>query len=331
MRFGMRLDGWMKPSACVEMAQVAEKAGFDAIWFAENPFGRGVLPTMVASGLATQRIQIGIGVLNPFQRHPSVIAMEMAALDEVIGGRSLLGIGAGIPRKLKQTELDVSKPIGALRDAITIIRALIAGEKLTYEGSVFSVTNLALEFAPIRKDYPIYMAAMGDQAIKLAGSIADGMMISNLCTPGFTTRALEFAASAPESRLRHVVQYAPCVVGPDRNAARAEAKDVLGRMIKESFGAASNPAIRKWHLVGNPISDEGMLALGAKLNAGDTGRNVLSDELLDLYVIAGDADDCRAAYERYRSVGVTEMVVTFRGSDPVADLKYLASAMQLPH
>ena len=332
LKFGMRLDGWMKPSTCVELAQAAENASFDTIWFAENPYGRGVFPTMTASGLATKRIGIGIGVLNPFQRHPTIVAMEMGAMDELLGGRTNLGIGTGIPRKLKMADLDVSKPIAAVRDAITIIRDLMTNGTSDHKGQVFSTQNLAIEFTPVRTDYPIYMAAMGDQAIRLCGSIADGLMISNLCTPGFTRRALDLIAtntpSGTENRLRHVVQYAPCVAGKDRKGARDMAKNVVGKMIKDSFGKSSTPLTRNWHVIGTGFQEEYFMELALRLEAGAPGRDIVSDQVLDLFTIAGNADDCLAAYERYRAVGVTEMVVTFRGAEPVADMNYLADALR---
>jgi 5,10-methylenetetrahydromethanopterin reductase len=332
LKFGMRLDGWMKPSSCVELTQAAEAAGFDSVWFAENPYGRGVFPAMTACGLATKKIGIGIGVLNPYQRHPSLVAMEMGAMDELLGGRTNLGIGAGILRKLKQAGIDVSKPIAALRDAITIIRDLLNTGRSDYKGQVFSTHDLAIEFTPVRTDYPIYMAAMGDQAIRLAGRVADGLMISNLCTPDFTKRALELIAAnssaGAEGRLRHVVQYAPCVAGRDRKAARDLAKDIVGRMIKESFGKSSSPLTRNWHVIGSGLAEEYFMDLAARIEAGSQGRDVVSDEVIDLFAVAGNADDCLAAFERYRSVGVTEMVVTFRGSDPAADMIYLADALR---
>jgi 5,10-methylenetetrahydromethanopterin reductase len=335
LRFGMRLDGWMKPSACVELAQEAEACGLDSIWFAENPYGRGVFPTMTASGLATKKIAVGIGVLNPFQRHPTLIAMEMGAMDELLGGRTNLGIGAGIPRKLKQADIDMSKPIAAMRDAITIIRDLMNKGRSDHRGQVFSTHDLAIEFTPVRPDYPIYMAAMGDQAIRLAGRVADGLMISNLCTPDFTKRALQLIAensdAGAEGRLRHIVQYAPCVAGPDRKAARDHAKDVVGRMIKESFGTSSSPVTRNWHVIGSGLHEEYFMDIAGRLDAGHPGRDIVSDTVLDLFAIAGNADDCLAAYERYQSVGVTEMVVTFRGNDPVTDMAYLADALRNQH
>lgn len=331
-RFGVRLDGWMAPQRCVELAGAAEASGFETLWYAENPFGRGVLPAMAACGVATKRIEIGIGVFNPYNRHPSMMAMEMGALDELLGGRTNLGIGAGMPRVMAHAHVAVEKPIAAMRDTINIVRALMRGESVTYAGKVFSATDLKLEFDPVRKDYPIFMASMGDQSIRLAGDLADGLMISNLCTPGFTTRAIEMVNARSNKRMAarplHVVQYAPCVAGADRQAARDAAKDFVGRGLARCFGPDSTPVSRGWHSFGSGIADEEFFDLASRIAGGAPGRAVVSDRILDLYAVAGNSDDCAAAYQRYLDAGVNEVVVTFRGPEPKAEMIYLADVLR---
>lgn len=322
----------MAPSRCVELAEAADGCGFDAIWFAENPYGRGVLPAVTACLLATKRIEVGIGVFNPFNRHPTLIAMEMGAVDEVAGGRSNLGLGTGVPKILKRANLFHDKPIAAMRDTITIVRRLMAGETVTYEGKVFSVEDVKLEFEPLRKDYPIHMASMGDQSLRLAGEIADAVMISNLCTPGFTRRAVEVMQDVSDKRSLpappKVVQYAPCVARPDREEARDFARQILGGMITRSFGLEGTPKSREWHMIGSDLPSEYFDEVFQKLNAGEPATDVVDDVLVDLYTVAGNADDCLAAYQRYLEVGVQEVVVTFRGPEPVKEMAYLADALK---
>ena len=86
-RLSVRLHGGMTAQACVEQARAAEAAGIDAIWFAENPFARGIMAAAAACALATKTQSIGAGVFNPYGRHPTLIAMEIGALDELSGGR----------------------------------------------------------------------------------------------------------------------------------------------------------------------------------------------------------------------------------------------------
>jgi 5,10-methylenetetrahydromethanopterin reductase len=120
----LRCHGGLTPQQCVEQAVAAEHAGFSTVWFAENPFGRGAWPGAAACAVATRHVRIGLGVLNPYQRHPTLMAMEIAAFDELSEGRAVLGIGAGIPSRIKKTHAPVDRPIAAVRDAVTITRAL---------------------------------------------------------------------------------------------------------------------------------------------------------------------------------------------------------------
>src|SRR5215471_12003990 len=98
---GLRLHGGLDPRRCVELARAAEAANLACVWFAENPFERGVLPAAAACAAATQRIRIGIGVWNPYNRHPSLIAMEIGALDELARGRVDLAIGSGLTSAIR--------------------------------------------------------------------------------------------------------------------------------------------------------------------------------------------------------------------------------------
>ena len=84
----IRVDGSMHPAECVELAKAAEAAGLTGVWFAENAFARGILPAATACALATEKIRINAGVFNPFSRHPTMMAMEIGALDEISNGRT---------------------------------------------------------------------------------------------------------------------------------------------------------------------------------------------------------------------------------------------------
>src|SRR5260370_28839499 len=90
------LPGGFAPRRCVDLANIAEANGFHSLWFAENAFNRGVLPAASACAAATRRIGIGIGVFNPYNRHPTLMAMEIGALDELAPGRARLASGSRI-------------------------------------------------------------------------------------------------------------------------------------------------------------------------------------------------------------------------------------------
>src|SRR5215831_13668937 len=154
-KLSVRLSGGLDPRRCIELAKAADAIGFHSIWFAENPFSRGVLPAAAACAAATDRVGIGLGVVNPYNRHPTLIAMEIGALDELAQGRARLGIGSGIASATARMGLSTERPLAAVRDAITIVRAMLAGEEVTYAGRAFSAHKVRLEYKARRTDLPL--------------------------------------------------------------------------------------------------------------------------------------------------------------------------------
>ena len=122
----------------VVQAQAAESVGFHSFWVPEDYVFPGAFSSCADIAAATSRIKIGTGVINPFTRHPVLIAMELAAVEQISEGRAILGLGASIRLWIEeQMGLDHAKPLSALRDAATFIRRLLAGQEVDFEGRVF--------------------------------------------------------------------------------------------------------------------------------------------------------------------------------------------------
>jgi len=324
----LRCHGGLTPRQCVEQAVAAERAGFSTVWFAENPFGRGAWPGAAACAVATRRIRIGLGILNPHQRHPTLMAMEIAAFDELSEGRAALGIGAGIPSRIKQTHAPVDRPIAAVRDAVTITRALLRGETVTYTGKAFSANGARLDFTPRRANVPILTAAMGEQALRLCGEIADGVIISNLVPTAFTQRAVaivrETATRANRRAPREIVQYVPGAVCADGAEARRIAKRSVAAMLAayaQTASAATRAAMSEY---GRP---EAFARAMSHLSRGDAPEDAIDDRLLAEYAVAGTPDECLAQAERYAEAGVTELAIAPIGEHPADDIARLGTAI----
>jgi 5,10-methylenetetrahydromethanopterin reductase len=332
-KLSVRLHGGIDPYRCIALAKAAEAQGFDSVWFAENAFNRGVLPAASTCAAATSRLGIGIGVFNPHNRHPTLMAMEIGALDELAQGRARLGIGSGIAAATERMGLSADRPLAAVRDAITIVREMLKGEEVNYAGRVFSAHKVRLEYRPPRPDMPLLMAARGEQALALCGTIADGLMISNMCPSGFTRQALDVVRKAAHAAHRpapaEVVQYVPCAVRRDRAEAHALAKATVAEMLPGFWSLGQRvPAAKSALLRAGELSEGDFAAAVDRLRAGEAAANVLDERFIETFAIAGTAEDALAQARRYRDAGASELVLTFVGSQPEADMAYLARAVE---
>jgi 5,10-methylenetetrahydromethanopterin reductase len=326
---GIRLHGGLDPHRCAELAKAAEENDFASVWFAENPFERGVLPMAAACAAVTHRIRIGIGVWNPYNRHPTLIAMEIGALDELARGRISLAIGSGLTSAIRKLELDDQKPLGALRDTFHIVRGLLRGDEVTYSGAVFSTKGIKLGYTPPRPDMPLLMAARGDKALELCGRIADGLVVSNMCPPGYTARALGIVHSAAVDSGRkiptEVIQYVPCIPAADGVQARRAMKPMLAAMLKQFWAVPSAKAAMRY----SDIPEREILAALDRIASGEPAANVLDDRFVDAFAIAGTAEECLDRINAYARAGVSELVLTFAGAKPEVDIAYLGHALRM--
>lgn len=320
----------MTPAQSVEQAQAAEAAGIGAIWFAENPFNRGILPAAAACAVATRTLRIGAGVFNPYNRHPTLIAMEIGALDELSSGRVRLGIGSGIGFAIERMGFCYDKPLTTLREAIVIIRALLAGEEVTYAGTVFNVKSVKLDYKT-RSDIPIFMAGRGNRSLEACGELADGLIVSNMCTAGFVAKAvtiLNDAARAAGRPAPGVVQYVPCIPRRDRAEALALAKLAVAEMLPAYWRLGQRqPAAKSALIDGSGIAEAEFTNAVARLQAGETAQSAIDERFVRAFTITGDPNDCRTQAAAYAAAGVTELALTFMGASAAADMRFMAKAV----
>ena len=331
-RIALRVPGSVPVTVCAEQARAAERAGFTTLWFAENPFGRGALPALTACALVTKSIRLGVGVFNPFNRHPTLIAMEMATLDELCDARAVVGLGSGI--KVTQMGLPGHRRTAAMRDAIHIVRGLLRGEAVSYAGTMFSTRNVRLEFPLRRPDMPIFMAAMGDHALRLCGELADGLMISNMSPRAFTRRAVEIvarsAAAAGRAAPRETIQYVPCAIDENGAEARQRAKGMVGGMLTSFWqsggtSSATLSALRDY----NGVDPEEFEHTMRRLVSGEPGASVIDDVLLRQYAIAGTAGECLEQCRAYGNAGVTELGIWFAAPQVLVEIERFGPLLTL--
>src|SRR5271167_1542859 len=195
----------------VERAKLAEANTYSTVWVADERFYREVYSCLGQLAAHTTKVLLGPCVTDPFARHPALTAMAIATLDEISGGRAILGIGAGISG-FAELAIECRKPARAIREAIELIRALLRGEIVDFHGKVVSFTHGRLSFPSIRPEIPIYVASNGPLGQRMAGELADGVI-------------MEACASAAEVRaFRAAVDSAAREAGRDPHAIRIIAR-----------------------------------------------------------------------------------------------------------
>src|SRR5262249_40505767 len=159
-------------------ARRAEELGFGELWFSEDCFFTGAFAGIAAVLAATERLPVGLGVASAVTRHPALLAMEAATLSRLYPGRFRPGVGLGVPLWLQQLGLMPRSPLGAVRECVESLRALLHGGELTHHG-LFAFDHVSLTHVP-QEELPIYLGMVGPRGLELAGAIADGTVLSVL-------------------------------------------------------------------------------------------------------------------------------------------------------
>ena len=175
------------PRDAADEVVALEQAGLDTVWVAEA-YGFDSPTLMGYLAARTQTVNIGSAILNVYSRTPALLAQTAAGLDNVSGGRAILGLGASGPQVVEGWHgLPYSKPLGRTREAIEIIRSALRREKLEFEGRSFTLPlpadegtglgkPLKMLTKPERKAVPIYLAALGEKSVQGAAEYADGWL-----------------------------------------------------------------------------------------------------------------------------------------------------------
>lgn len=159
----------------VKAAQLADDLGYDSFWLPEA-WGYEIFQLLTEIALKTKRIKLGTGIVNVFSRSPGLLAMSAATLDEISEGRFILGIGTSGKRVIEGFHgRAFDKPLTQLRDVIRVVRALLAGERLSGSGAELNkYMPFMLAMKPTRRRVPIYVAALKQKSIQSIGELADG-------------------------------------------------------------------------------------------------------------------------------------------------------------
>jgi len=290
----------------LKLAQEAEARGYDTVWINEIN-GPDSVTTMALLATHTERVSIVSGIIPIQTRTPVLLGMTAASLESLAPGR--IGLGLGVSSRIiigQWHGIPFEKPMARLREAVTIIRRVLAGERVSFEGEFYRLKNFRLAISPPSRPIPIYLAALGPRMLELAGEIADGVVLNFIpaaAIPGSIAQ-LEIGARRAGRSLDgfEIAGFIRVSVGDDVEAARQWlARELTGYAIVDSYS-------RFFTACG--FGDE-VEAVNRCWQAGDRAGAVsgISPRFLDALGIVGPAGLCRQRIKDYVSAGLTQPVV----------------------
>lgn len=324
-RLGVALSNERPLAETVALARRAEDLGFDEVWIPESSHGRSATSVVAVLTAKTNLVGLGVGVVNPFWRHPSLIAMEAATLDEASAGRVRIGLGAALwtLKALGEADSKTERPLAAMVEAVRVVKAMLSGEQGT-DGEVFSVRSDArLDFEPVRRSVPVYVGAVNANMVRAAGQWADGLYLGALTTPGYAAWACALAAEGATRRGRDGSSFDICAnvlvsVSRDGAAARQACRPVLAYYLHRVEGVVIDQSgcdPEQVAFVRATFKDHGAADAAARL----------PEELIDIFAVAGTPDQAWEHLNAYREAGVRcPLVWHVFGPDPDDGLRLLS-------
>jgi 5,10-methylenetetrahydromethanopterin reductase len=303
-------------------AQAAEEAGFEAVWQAESRLVRESTVPLAAFGAVTSRIKLGSGVVSMWVRNPAFLATTFSTLDDLAPGRVMLGIGAWWDPLAAKVGVSREKPLRAMREVVTVVRALFNDETVSFDGEYVHVDGIELDYVyqeRRRKHIPIVIGATGMQMMQLAGEIADGALLNYLVSPAYNARALEGLKAGAAKAGRTVgdidrPQLVVCSMDADRDAAL----DAARLLVTQYLG--QQPHIMKASGVPSELLDEigNVLTWPATHDEVVAASKLVPDDIVQLITASGTPDECRAKVSEYVKAGCTCPVLYPLGADVTA-------------
>jgi 5,10-methylenetetrahydromethanopterin reductase len=304
----------------VEVVKTAEDLGFDSVWIADVHLSmKNCFIALALCARETRSIGLGTGVLNPITRHPAVLANSMSGIQELSHGRALLGIGGGYssvyPLGLKPAAID------QLRESIRLMRALMAGESYAYGGQEVSMTVG-------QTGVPIYLAANQPRMLRLAGEVADGVILMGGANVEFTRWQIEQVAQGAREAGRD-----PSTIPLDLWFSMSVSDDAeQARDDVRPWVASQADTFHRWKdLPGflEPYRAEFERAAKAYDRLEHVSRHaahkqVVSDALVDLLAVAGTAEECRDHLRALDGLGLNRMTVAIVGGGRADRMRMIA-------
>lgn len=313
-----------------EWVRIAEDEGFNMVGLTDSP--SVYVETYVSGAICamnTKRIRFGVRATNPMTRHPLITASAVLALDELSGGRAILGVGTG-DSGVYQAGLKPAK-VERLGTYVRQVIRLLDGEAVEFNGKQIRLER-AKSVSPERRTR-VYIAAAGPKTLKLAGQVADGVIIGTGIRPDVVKATLETIREGAEESGRRLEDLdlwwlAACYLAPNRKEAIEDTRGTLAAMCNATFeittkGKHLPPEMEAdvEHLVHNYDFQEHVKPGRERKNALLVERGGLKEYLASRFLIGGSPEECVEQIQGVGELGVKQLWWTMAMPDKPGFLK----------
>lgn len=309
----------------IELAREAEGEGYDTIWCSEV-YTYDAFTTLTQIACETESINVGTNIAQIYARTPAALATTAASLDQLSGGRFILGVGASGPQVIEGWHgVPYDRPVQRTRETIEICRSIWSGGRVRHDGKVFSLQQgIKLLNAGHRPDIPIYVAALGPRNIEMTAEMAEGW----LPTLFSTEHADVFAPSLAAGKEKRDASLPPLraasttgVYFGDLETGIQASKWMVGWYVG-GMGSKEqnfyNQLVQRYGFVAEAQKVQEMFLGGDKMGA----IAATPDELVDQVSVIGDEARMRDRLGAFASAGITDLIATF-GGEPAERSKHL--------
>ncbi len=290
-----------------------ERLGYQQIWVSNEKFFHDMYIVSSVVAEHTSKVDIGTFIADPYSHHPALTAMSIATLDQISGGRAVLGMGAG-GTGFPVMGIVRRKPATAIKEAIMVIRSLWRGETVNFEGQVIQCRNGRLNFNA-RHDIPVVVASRGDLVLQTGGEVADGVMIATYAEPVGIRHALSRIRKGAERAGRdmkdiRVISRIDACISEDRRVAYEAVKPMVAVMLWTSY-----PDRRFVQNCGLTVPEE-VEGIAAKrdYNLMVANAHLIPDEFVDRFCWAGTAEEVARKVAEVVKLGIED--ITFLPHPP---------------
>jgi alkanesulfonate monooxygenase SsuD/methylene tetrahydromethanopterin reductase-like flavin-dependent oxidoreductase (luciferase family) len=327
LAIGINWQGEFEREKIFERVKIADDVGVDSVYVAEA-WGRDAFTLLTQLAERTTKIQLGTGIVNYYSRSPAALAQHFGTLDELSGGRMIIGLGASSANVIEHFHgIPFQPTLARMKETVQIINMLMANQNLVYDGKWFKMDRgFTLRFQPVRDHIPVYIASFRPKATKIVAEVADGWMPTMIPIQKAkqeTDRYLGMVKAAGRDPSQQTVRFLGVTVAKDKDRALQGSKagtafyvarmgDFYYKQISDmGFADEANEIRRAW-----------------KEGGSGAGIAAVTDELSNSLGLVGSVEECRDRLAEEEAAGINLHNVGVAGFDEIEEGKIYEQLMK---